>query len=183
MAQQQAAEEEKAAAEERKAEPEPELIATLLHEVRLLRAEVASIKAMMMHHAEWITWHLYYKREQDEADALMADLASCIRQSGLHERLRHCFVTVGVVHWNDQEWRALRISLQVDTKYRMPLFSLWKKRIIQLKALNVTTVYDETGMPANLIPIVVHRAEGTIEELPRLMQPTLQPQDSCFLAE
>ena len=77
MAQQQAAEEEKAASEERKAEPE--LIATLLHEVRLLRAEVASIKAMMMHHAEWIVWHLYYKREQDEADALMADLASCSR--------------------------------------------------------------------------------------------------------
>ena len=101
MAQQQAAEEKKAAAEERKAEPEPEMIETLLREVRLLRAEVAGIKAMMLHHAEWITWHLYYKREQDEADALMADLASCIRQSGLHERLRHRHVTVDVVYWSD----------------------------------------------------------------------------------
>ena len=119
---------------------------------------MAGIKAMMLHHAEWITWHLYYKSEQDEADELMADLASCIRQSGLHERLGHRFVTVSVVHWNDQEWRALRISLQADPKYRLPLFTLWKKRIIQLKALNVTTVYDETGMPANLVPMVAHRA-------------------------
>ena len=99
MAQQQA--EEGKAAEERKAEPEPEMIATLLKEVRLLRAEVAGIKAMMMHHAEWITWHLYYKREQDEADALMADLASCVLHSGLHERLRHRHVMVDVVHWDD----------------------------------------------------------------------------------
>ena len=79
MAQQQVAEEEKAANEEGKAEPEPEMIATLLKEVRLLRAEVADIKAMMLHNAEWIVWHLYYKSEQDEADELMADLASCIR--------------------------------------------------------------------------------------------------------
>ena len=144
---------------------------------------MAGIKAMMLHHEEWIVWHLYYKREQDEADALMADLASCIRQSGLHERLRHRHVTVDVVYWSDQEWRALRISLQVDTKYRIALFALWKKRIIQLKAPNVTTVYDETGMPANLVPIVVHRAEGTVAELPHLMQPTLQPQETGLLVD
>ena len=169
--------------EEQKTEPTPEMLATLLQEVRLLRKEVAGIKAMMLHHAEWIVWHLYYKCEQDEADELMADLASCIRQSGLHERLGHRYVTVDVVHWDDQEWRALRISLQVDTKYRIALFALWKKRLIQLKALNVTTVYDETGMPANLVPVVVHRGEGTVDELARLMQPTLQPQENCFLVE
>ena len=183
MAQQEDVEEEKVAAEERKAEPEPDMIATLLHEVRLLRAEVAGIKAMMMHHAEWITWHLYYKCEQDEADELMADLASCIRQSGLHERLGHRHVTVGVVHWDHQEWRALRISLQIDTKYRIALFALWKKRLIQLKVLHVTTVYDETGMAANLVPIVIHRAEGTVDELPLLMKPTLQPQETFLLVK